>query len=222
MNGTSILFRAGLAGTGSHPLSPFPLRFISSSLTRATPTERSNGGASVQIDSPAPRVHVEGRVAEFEGALNYHVPSLYRNHPERSALKIHPLDFPLDLPRLPNIMMGYFEHLTRQPPPSEPQGASLLLACHGPPCLSFGACSARFPNVQACWNPHLVDEPEDTPIPPINCPFKGTSGGESGRGEFDPECSHREDFTPHGGSALQVMRLEDVFVTDNGFAVNLY
>ncbi|CAI5942975.1 unnamed protein product [Closterium sp. NIES-65] len=195
------------------------LTIVLSSAVHVSAVPSANESASVQSDSPAPRVHVEGRVAEFEGALNYHVPSLYRNHPERSALKIHPLDFPLDLTHLPNIMMGYFEHLPRHPPPSDPR-SPLLLACHGPPCPSFGACSARFPNVQACWNPHLVDEPEDTPIPPINCPFKGTSGGESGRGEFDPECSHREDFTSHGGSALQVMRLEDVFVTDNGFAVN--
>ncbi|CAI7783527.1 unnamed protein product, partial [Closterium sp. NIES-53] len=100
------------------------------------------------------------------------------------------------------------------------------LGCHGPPCPSFGSCTARFPNVQACWNPHLVDEPEIEIAHPINCPLKRNSTAldrwrkGTGRAPFDETCSSRKDFTPHGASALQVMRLEDVFVTDGGVNLN--
>ncbi|CAI5960851.1 unnamed protein product [Closterium sp. NIES-65] len=100
------------------------------------------------------------------------------------------------------------------------------LGCHGPPCPSFGSCTTRFPNVQACWNPHLVDEPETEIIPPINCPLKNDSTAldkwrkGTGRAPFDETCSHRKDFNARGASALQVMRLEDVFVTHNGSNLN--
>ncbi|CAI5977422.1 unnamed protein product [Closterium sp. NIES-64] len=88
------------------------------------------------------------------------------------------------------------------------------LGCHGPPCPSFGSCTARFPNVQACWNPHLVDELETEISPPINCPLKGDST------VFDETCSKRKDVVRHDVSALQVMWLEDVFVTGNGVNLN--
>ncbi|CAI5519888.1 unnamed protein product, partial [Closterium sp. Naga37s-1] len=98
------------------------------------------------------------------------------------------------------------------------------LHCHGPPCPSFGSCTARFPNVQACWNPQFVDGPEDDIRPPINCPLKGDSaeprGKSTRRVPFDESCSHEGDFKSHEASALQMMRLEDVFVTESGFALN--
>ncbi|CAI7794001.1 unnamed protein product, partial [Closterium sp. NIES-54] len=97
------------------------------------------------------------------------------------------------------------------------------LRCHGPPCPAFGSCTARFPNVQACWNPHLVDEPEDEIAPPINCPLKGDSAGRGKKTHvvpFDESCSHKGDFKKHGASALQMMRLEDVFVMDIGIVLN--
>ncbi|CAI7807395.1 unnamed protein product [Closterium sp. NIES-53] len=100
------------------------------------------------------------------------------------------------------------------------------LGCHGPPCPSFGSCTARFPNVQACWNPRLVDEPENEMAPPINCPLKKNSTAletwrnGKGRAPFDETCSSRRDFNPHGATALQMMRLEDMFVTHNGTNLN--
>ncbi|CAI5531545.1 unnamed protein product [Closterium sp. Naga37s-1] len=100
------------------------------------------------------------------------------------------------------------------------------LGCHGPPCPAFGSCTARFPNVQACWNPHLVDEPDTEIAPPINCPLKQNSTAlekwrkGTGRAPFDETCSNRKDFNAHGATALQVMRLEDVFVTDSGVNLN--
>ncbi|CAI5960849.1 unnamed protein product [Closterium sp. NIES-65] len=97
------------------------------------------------------------------------------------------------------------------------------LRCHGPPCPSFGSCTARFPNVQACWNPHLVDGPADEIVPPINCPLKGDSAGQDKRTHmvpFDESCSHKGDFKKHGASALQMMRLEDVYVMDIGIVLN--
>ncbi|CAI5508091.1 unnamed protein product [Closterium sp. Naga37s-1] len=101
---------------------------------------------------------------------------------------------------------------------------AVKLGCHGPPCPSFGSCTARFPNVQACWNPELVDPPMSEPIPPINCPLKADSAGRGdgsrSQARFDESCSHEQDVGVHGASALQMMRLEDVFVTDNGFALN--
>ncbi|CAI5491966.1 unnamed protein product [Closterium sp. Naga37s-1] len=100
------------------------------------------------------------------------------------------------------------------------------LGCHGPPCPSFGSCTAHFPNVQACWNPHLVDEPEIEIAPPINCPLKRNSTAldrwrkGTGRAPFDETCSSRKDFTPHGASALQVMRLEDQAKYEAGHMVH--
>ncbi|CAI7880694.1 unnamed protein product [Closterium sp. NIES-53] len=98
------------------------------------------------------------------------------------------------------------------------------LRCHGPPCPAFGSCTARFPNVQACWNPELVDPPMSEPIPPINCPLQAVSAGRGdgsrSQARFDETCSQEQDVGIHGATALQMMRLEDVFVTDSGFALN--
>ncbi|CAI5988709.1 unnamed protein product [Closterium sp. NIES-65] len=101
---------------------------------------------------------------------------------------------------------------------------AVKLDCHGPPCPAFGSCTARFPNVQACWNPELVDPPMSEPIPPINCPLKADSAGRGdgsrSQARFDEACSHEQDVGIHGVHALQMMRLEDVYLTDNGFALN--
>ncbi|CAI5480805.1 unnamed protein product [Closterium sp. Yama58-4] len=97
------------------------------------------------------------------------------------------------------------------------------LRCHGPPCPSFGSCTARFPNVQACWNPQFVDGPEDDIRPPINCPLKGKITWRDKNTRivpFDASCSHEKDFIRHVGSALQMMRVEDVYVTDTGYVLN--
>ncbi|CAI5480802.1 unnamed protein product [Closterium sp. Yama58-4] len=101
---------------------------------------------------------------------------------------------------------------------------AVKLGCQGPPCPAFGSCTARFPNVQACWNPDLVDPPMSETIPPINCPLKTDSTGRDDRNQkevpFDETCSHKQDMGVHGAYALQMIRLEDVFVTDNGFTLN--
>ncbi|CAI7873480.1 unnamed protein product, partial [Closterium sp. NIES-54] len=47
---------------------------------------------------------------------------------------------------------------------------------------------------------------------------KGRQGKK--RVPFDETCSHKQDFMPHGATVLQMMRLEDVFVTNDGFALN--
>ncbi|CAI5531548.1 unnamed protein product [Closterium sp. Naga37s-1] len=241
----------------------------------------------------SPSLNLAGRVAEFEGELNYYLPERFRIHPERVSLVIRPLRCPVDTSRLSNVFMGFFEHLPHRNAersdlsgaPIKPVSASdsacasdsnishggsgdgpsgssndfsggsledstgnvtsaaaansvseervsegsvsgesewqVKLGCHGPPCPSFGSCTARFPNVQACWNPHLMDEPETEIAPPINCPLKGDSAGQDkGRLPFDETCSHQQDFTPHGAHALQMMRLENVFVTNDGLALN--
>ncbi|CAI5988713.1 unnamed protein product [Closterium sp. NIES-65] len=75
--------------------------------------------------------------------------------------------------------------------------------------------------MQACWNPHLVDEPETEIIPPVNCPLKQDSAGYDKSTHivpFDESCSHRGDFNRRKAATLQMMRLEDVF--DHGFALN--
>ncbi|CAI6007097.1 unnamed protein product [Closterium sp. NIES-65] len=194
-----------------------------------------------------------GRVEEFEGELGYHVKDKFRSHPERAGLPIRPLGFPLDTALLPNIMMGYydrlqapnpksfdpFRHLARHGgasggPSGGPSGASddasslVKLACHGPPCPSFGPCSGEFPNIQACWNEHLVDEAEKDIPPPVNCPLKSRpKGAAAARGgkargltDYNETCSHRQDFTPHEASALQLFRVEGVYVTFDGLVVN--
>ncbi|GJP40936.1 hypothetical protein CLOM_g597 [Closterium sp. NIES-68] len=235
-------------------------------LTISVDASTANDGDKTISGQLPPRLHLVGRVSEFEGQLNYYLPRRFRTHPERVNLVTRPLGFPLDTARLPNVMMGFFEHFplrTPRPPdfPSNPNqpgnsndnsGSSVdhasggsggsnatagssfdrasgesdwavKLGCHGPPCPAFGSCTARYPNVQACWNQHLVDQAEDEPIPPINCPVKGNNSkwvGGVRRVELDESCSHREDFTPHGPSALQMMRLDDVFVTADGFTVN--
>ncbi|CAI7882441.1 unnamed protein product [Closterium sp. NIES-54] len=62
------------------------------------------------------------------------------------------------------------------------------------------------------------------PIPPINCPLQAVSAGRGdgsrSQARFDETCSQEQDVGIHGATALQMMRLEDVFVTDSGFALN--
>ncbi|CAI5476791.1 unnamed protein product [Closterium sp. Yama58-4] len=215
------------------------------------------------IDSTAGEaVHEESSPDRYErhaAKLTPLPPNHARTHPERVKLVIRPLGCPLDASRLPNIFMGFFEHLPLRKPwppnfygtPIEPgsddscvtlgaisgesvSGESVSgesdwvkkLGCHGPPCPTFGSCTARFPNVQACWNPHLVDGPEDNITPPINCPLKNNSSQlekwrhRRGWAPFDETCTNRKDFTPHDATALQMMRLEDVFVTNTGVNLN--
>ncbi|CAI5480806.1 unnamed protein product, partial [Closterium sp. Yama58-4] len=173
----------------------------------------------------SPRSHLVGRVGEFEGELNYYLPERFRTHPERVSLVTRPLGFPLSTARLANIFLHFFEHLPSDKSEgrgSEESEGAAKLECHGPPCPSFGSCTARFPNVQACWNPDLVDPPMSEPFPPINCPLKADSAGDGSRSQarFDETCSHEQDVGVHGAHALQMMRLEDVYVTNNGFALN--
>ncbi|GJP66450.1 hypothetical protein CLOP_g23382 [Closterium sp. NIES-67] len=200
-------------------------------------TERESVSEYQTSSSQASRPRLVGRVSQFEKELGYFLPRRYRTHPERVNLVTRPLGFPLDTSHLPNVMMGFFERfpLHASPPADFPSsndssGGSfdrasgesnwaVKLGCHGPPCPSFGSCTARFPNVQACWNDHLVDDADDKPNPPINCPIKASSAGRLGV-EFDASCSHREDFIPHAASSLQMIRLEDVFVTYDGYTVN--
>ncbi|CAI5531543.1 unnamed protein product, partial [Closterium sp. Naga37s-1] len=239
----------------------------------------------------SPRLHLAGRVAKFEGELNYHLPERFRTHAERVNLGTRLLGSPLHTARLLNVLMGFFDkipHLRakqrsfathplkpvistsdssggnaiengpgngqgngpdgqgngpdgqRNGPDGQGNGANgqgsgssvseesgsgesdwaVQLRCHGPPCPAFGSCTARFPNVQACWNPHLVDEPEDDIAPPINCHVRRNRTRQERWPLFDETCSHRQDFTPHGATTLQMVRLEDVFLTDNGFNLN--
>ncbi|CAI5472074.1 unnamed protein product [Closterium sp. Yama58-4] len=216
--------------------------------------------ASIARDQPSAgrqlvqQRNLVGRVEEFEGELGYHVKDKTRSHPERIRLANYPLGFPLDTALLPNIMMGYydrlkgpnpkafdpFRHLARHPSASggssggssgAGDASSLVkLACHGPPCPSFGPCSGEFPNIQACWNEHLVDEEEKDITPPVNCPLKSSAEGEgaaAARGgkargvlDYNETCSHKQDFSPHDASALQLFRVESVFVTFDGLVVN--
>ncbi|CAI7909448.1 unnamed protein product [Closterium sp. NIES-54] len=163
------------------------------------------------------RSQLVGRVVEFEGVLNYYLPQ-----PIKSVGAV-----------LPKFNSGYSSSANRTGSVSSPSVGGVVsdlvkwalpqLRCHGPPCPAFGSCTARFPNVQACWNPHLVDEPEDEIAPPINCPLKGDSAGRGKKTHvvpFDESCSHKGDFKKHGASALQMMRLEDVFVMDIGIVLN--
>ncbi|CAI5480803.1 unnamed protein product [Closterium sp. Yama58-4] len=48
------------------------------------------------------------------------------------------------------------------------------------------------------------------------------AGAGQGKGGvlFDETCSHKQDFTPHGAATHQMMRLEDVFGTNDAFALN--
>ncbi|CAI5990164.1 unnamed protein product [Closterium sp. NIES-64] len=178
----------------------------------------------------SPRSRLVGRVGEFEGQLNYYLPQRFRTHPERVDLLTRPLGFPINTSRLPGVLLG--SRANRTGVSSTSVGGVVIdlvewalpqLRCHGPPCPSFGSCTARFPNVQACWNPHLVDGPADEIVPPINCPLKGDSAGQDKRTHmvpFDESCSHKGDFKKHGASALQMMRLEDVYVMDIGIVLN--
>ncbi|CAI5978771.1 unnamed protein product [Closterium sp. NIES-64] len=237
----------------SRPFPPFPPRcshFFPPFHAPAVPPSLVAPGARRQ---QAEQRNLVGRVEEFEGELGYHVKDKFRSHPERAGLPIRPLGFPLDTALLPNIMMGYydrlqapnpksfdpFRHLARHGgasggPSGGPSGASddasslVKLACHGPPCPSFGPCSGEFPNIQACWNEHLVDEAEKDIPPPVNCPLKSRpKGAAAARGgkargltDYNETCSHRQDFTPHEASALQLFRVEGVYVTFDGLVVN--
>ncbi|CAI5990168.1 unnamed protein product [Closterium sp. NIES-64] len=272
----------------------FLMVFVKAAPLKFTVKSTVNGGDEAAINVQVfPSRHLVGRVGEFEGELNYYLPTRLRNHRERVNLVVRPLGCPLDASRLSNVFMGFFKHLHAKPSPAsfngtpiKPSEASCVtsrdisgggssdssngsaessssgylrngignvtsaaadsasmesaaaesvpgesdwvkkLGCHGPPCPSFGSCTARFPNVQACWNPHLVDEPETKIAPPMNCPYKNDSIAlekwrkGAGLAPFDETCSSRRDFNPRVASALQVMRLEDVFMTHNGSILN--
>ncbi|CAI5480798.1 unnamed protein product [Closterium sp. Yama58-4] len=234
---------------------------------------------SAEVSWPKFSCEEQGWVGEFEGELGYYLPKHLRRHPERVKLATRPLGCPLDASRLPNVFMGYFEHLPLRKPwppnfygtPIEPQsdiscvasgaisgggssdgsngspngspessfiganpttgtgnvtsalaesvleesvsggvisGKSIAggifanesdwvkkLRCDGPPCPSFGSCTARFPNLEK-WRHRR------------------------GWAPFDETCTNRKDFTQHDASALQMMRLEDVYVTANGVNLN--
>ncbi|GJP30911.1 hypothetical protein CLOM_g4206 [Closterium sp. NIES-68] len=177
----------------------------------------SDGGASED------RLSLVGRVEAFEGQLNYILPGEVRYHPERSDLPIERLGFDLNAEDLPNVMLGLHE-------PDERHGVKL--ACHGPPCPSFGSCSnsnsdsnggdyRNFPNVKACWNPGMED-PAPVFLPaPVNCPkveiFERPAWPYSGRNE---SCSHKQDFNPRSPTALQIFRLRHVYVDPTGYLFN--
>ncbi|CAI5501132.1 unnamed protein product [Closterium sp. Naga37s-1] len=232
------------------PFSPRSSHFFPPFRAPAVPPSLVAPGARRQ---QAEQPNLVGRVEEFEGELGYHVKVKFRSHPERMRLPIRPLGFPLDTALLPNIMMGYydrlqapnpksfdpFRHLARHAsasggPSGGPSGASsdssslVKLACHGPSCPSFGPCSGEFPNIQACWNEHLVDEAEKDIPPPVNCPLKsrpeGAAAAKGGKArgvvDYNGTCSHRQDFTPHEASVLQLFRVEGAYVTFDGLVVN--
>ncbi|GJP30912.1 hypothetical protein CLOM_g4206, partial [Closterium sp. NIES-68] len=133
------------------------------------------------------------------------------------------LGFDLNAEDLPNVMLGLHE-------PDERHGVKL--ACHGPPCPSFGSCSnsnsdsnggdyRNFPNVKACWNPGMED-PAPVFLPaPVNCPkveiFERPAWPYSGRNE---SCSHKQDFNPRSPTALQIFRLRHVYVDPTGYLFN--
>ncbi|CAI5992218.1 unnamed protein product [Closterium sp. NIES-64] len=153
-----------------------------------------NGGGETINGQKSPGRHLAGRVGKFEGQLNYYLPKTCRTHPERVSLATRPLDFPLSTAGLLGVLLDFYE----KPSFYDPLLRSI-----------------------ACWNPHLVDEPETEIIPPINCPLKRDSAGYDKSTHivpFDESCSHRGDFNRRKAAALQMMRLEDVF--DHGFALN--
>ncbi|CAI5977412.1 unnamed protein product [Closterium sp. NIES-64] len=153
-----------------------------------------NGGGETINGQKSPGRHLAGRVGEFEGQLNYYLPKTCRTHPERVSLATRPLDFPLSTAGLPGVLLDFYE---------KPSFYNPLLRSI------------------ACWNPHLVDEPETEIIPPVNCPLKQDSAGYDKSTHivpFDESCSHRGDFNRRKAATLQMMRLEDVF--DHGFALN--
>ncbi|CAI5481028.1 unnamed protein product [Closterium sp. Yama58-4] len=73
----------------------------------------------------------------------------------------------------------------------------IVAQCRGDTCPSMASCGPRFPNLQACWIPNLHV-------------YDG----------YDESCSHKQDFSPHNPSALQLMQLRDVYVTAKGAVFN--
>ncbi|GJP38540.1 hypothetical protein CLOM_g22986 [Closterium sp. NIES-68] len=165
-----------------------------------------------------------GHVKAFEAQLQYYVPLPIRTHPERTKLPVEPLGFALNSSNQQIVMLQYLEHDTHW---------GTLAQCRGDTCPSMASCGPRFPNLQACWNPNLVEPDTVLLDPPVNCPKSDEKrlrdeqgGGEEGRlathpyDGFDESCSHKQDFSPRNPIALQLVQLKGVFVTEKGFVLN--
>lgn len=155
-----------------------------------------------------------GRVVEFADLLDNDIPEHVRTNPERIHLPVRPLGIFLDSERLTNVILNY-----------QDQGrAYTRLGCHGPPCPSFGICRASgYPNIEACWNPNLVDVDTSVPAPPLNCPRReerDPSEGKAWDSRMDERCTHSHDFLAHTAVSLQVFRMRDVFVLNGGYVAN--
>ncbi|CAI5519889.1 unnamed protein product [Closterium sp. Naga37s-1] len=156
----------------------------------------------------SPRLHLAGRVAKFEGELNYFLPERFRSHPERVNLVTRPLGFPLSTARLANVFLHFFDNV-----PSDNSETSSSGDHH---IGSVSRTSVDSASIESDSD-ESASEGSDS---------QGSVPGDSGSGEnqkevaFDETCSHKQDMGRHGAYALQMMRLEDVLVSDGGYTLN--
>ncbi|CAI5531549.1 unnamed protein product [Closterium sp. Naga37s-1] len=198
---------------------------------------------TINGQQPPPRSHLVGRVGEFEGELNYYLPLRLRTRPERVSLVTRPLGFPPSTVRPNGFSLSPPFSLHPSFARAHPERVNLVTRP-----LGFPLSTARLANVFLHFFHHLPSDNSHTSSSSSNqiagsvsSAFVDSASEESGsaqrrvaqatdsagRGDgsrsqarFDEACSHEQDVGIHGAHALQMMRLEDVYLTDNGFALN--
>ncbi|CAI5534688.1 unnamed protein product [Closterium sp. Naga37s-1] len=127
------------------------------------------------------QLQLVGHVKAFEAELQYYVPVPIRTHRERANLLVEPLGFDFNSSNQQRVLLHYLEH--------DPKWGTLA-QCRGDTCPSMASCGPRFPNLQACLIPNLVEPEIYWPEPPVNCPKRierrlkeeGVEGEKEGRG----------------------------------------